>query len=260
MGKKVSFYSFKGGSGRSTGLCNIAYVLAERGARVGCIDFDVEAAGLNFIFDVPAGPLNNCKKLQEFLIEDHRRRIDGISEFVLDVGDVNEYDLDGELFMIPAGADPSLTKNLPNERDMMQPIEELYQKFEDEYDLDYLFIDTRSGVSNMAVPSILNADEVAIFFRWSRQHREGTNTLVRWLRGKILAFGDASIYAVASNIPEYVEEDTIHEFVHHRLEGVRGHDVVYESELLKEEEQILAYTEPACETTETYQAIASDFE
>lgn len=256
MGQKISFYSFKGGTGRSTGLCNVAYTLAEQGRRVGCIDFDVEAAGLNFIYDIPAGRLDDCGKVQEFVIPDRRHTVDSVHDFVLDVGEIKNYQLDGELFMVPAGADPALTKDLPQERDLMAPIEELYQRFEAEYDLDYLFIDTRSGISNMAVPSILNAEEVVVFFRWSRQHRRGTATLVQWLRSKILGFGDTTLFAVASNIPDSVTTEDIDEFVATRLEGVRGHTIVNESERLKRREQILTHTAPETETAQQFQRLA----
>ena len=45
----VTFYSFKGGVGRSTALAFVANILATRGQRVVMMDFDVEAPGLSFM-------------------------------------------------------------------------------------------------------------------------------------------------------------------------------------------------------------------
>ncbi|GJL66944.1 MAG: hypothetical protein NPIRA05_19150 [Nitrospirales bacterium] len=49
-GHVVTFYSYKGGVGRSFALVNIAAVLAEWGYDVMCIDFDIEAPGLSHYF------------------------------------------------------------------------------------------------------------------------------------------------------------------------------------------------------------------
>lgn len=42
-----TFYSFKGGVGRSMAMANVADILARRGLRVLAIDFDLEAPGLD---------------------------------------------------------------------------------------------------------------------------------------------------------------------------------------------------------------------
>lgn len=45
-GKIITFYSYKGGVGRTRSLANVAYQLANRKKRVLCIDFDLEAPDL----------------------------------------------------------------------------------------------------------------------------------------------------------------------------------------------------------------------
>jgi len=42
-----TFYSFKGGVGRSMALMNVAYTLAGRGRHVLVVDMDLEAPGLS---------------------------------------------------------------------------------------------------------------------------------------------------------------------------------------------------------------------
>ncbi len=49
-GTVITFYSFKGGVGRSMALANIAVLLARAGKRVLCIDWDLEAPGLDRYF------------------------------------------------------------------------------------------------------------------------------------------------------------------------------------------------------------------
>ncbi|HEX2574467.1 MAG TPA: AAA family ATPase [Polyangia bacterium] len=58
LGQIVTFYSYKGGVGRSMALANVAVLLAQRGERVLAIDFDLEAPGLHRYFlrhDTPLG-------------------------------------------------------------------------------------------------------------------------------------------------------------------------------------------------------------
>src|SRR5262245_25635382 len=58
-GQIVTFYSYKGGVGRTMTLANVAWNLASNGRRVLAIDWDLEAPGLHRHFrpflDDPAG-------------------------------------------------------------------------------------------------------------------------------------------------------------------------------------------------------------
>jgi cellulose biosynthesis protein BcsQ len=49
-GRIITFYSYKGGTGRSMALANVAWILACNGARVLVIDWDLEAPGLHRYF------------------------------------------------------------------------------------------------------------------------------------------------------------------------------------------------------------------
>jgi hypothetical protein len=59
-----TFYSFKGGVGRSMALANIAELLYRRGLNVLMVDFDLEAPGLERFFDVPDA-INKPVDIQE---------------------------------------------------------------------------------------------------------------------------------------------------------------------------------------------------
>ncbi|MCK9877676.1 FxSxx-COOH system tetratricopeptide repeat protein [Frankia sp. Ag45/Mut15] len=50
VGRIVTFYSYKGGTGRSMALANIAWLLASNGRRVLVVDWDLEAPGLQRYF------------------------------------------------------------------------------------------------------------------------------------------------------------------------------------------------------------------
>ena len=49
-GQIVTFYSFKGGTGRTMALANVAWILAANGMRVLIADWDLESPGLHRFF------------------------------------------------------------------------------------------------------------------------------------------------------------------------------------------------------------------
>src|SRR5689334_17156018 len=55
-GTIVTFYSYKGGVGRSFVLANVAVILARWGHRVLCVDWDLEAPGLSQYLAADAAP------------------------------------------------------------------------------------------------------------------------------------------------------------------------------------------------------------
>src|SRR5437868_14139099 len=61
----VTFYSFKGGVGRSMALANVAVELAQTGRRVLVVDFDLEAPGLDTL-DLPK-PRDPASGIVEFV-------------------------------------------------------------------------------------------------------------------------------------------------------------------------------------------------
>lgn len=70
-GKVVTFYSYKGGTGRSMVLANTAWILASQGKRVLVIDWDLEAPGLHRYF-------------QPFLLDPDLATSEGLIDFVVD--------------------------------------------------------------------------------------------------------------------------------------------------------------------------------
>jgi cellulose biosynthesis protein BcsQ/pimeloyl-ACP methyl ester carboxylesterase len=68
-GKIVTFYSYKGGSGRSMAVANVAWILASNGKRVLVIDWDLEAPGLHRFF-------------APFLLDRELTATDGVIDFV----------------------------------------------------------------------------------------------------------------------------------------------------------------------------------
>src|ERR1041385_2991536 len=69
--KIITFYSYKGGTGRSMAVANVAWILASSGKKVLAIDWDLEAPGLHRYF-------------YPFLLDKDLTASDGIIDFVND--------------------------------------------------------------------------------------------------------------------------------------------------------------------------------
>lgn len=77
LGQIITFYSFKGGVGRTMALANVAVLLAQQGSRVLMIDWDLEAPGLERYFD---DYINRADLKTEGLIEFLQRCSDELPE------------------------------------------------------------------------------------------------------------------------------------------------------------------------------------
>jgi type II secretory pathway pseudopilin PulG len=78
-----TFYSFKGGVGRSMAMASVAWLLARRGLRVLAIDFDLEAPGLERYFFDEEGVLHEVRSRQGLmeLLTAYKRALTSESEF-----------------------------------------------------------------------------------------------------------------------------------------------------------------------------------
>lgn len=247
----VSFYSFKGGTGRSTSLANVAHALAERGATVGCIDLDLAAPGLHMIF-----PNIGVAHLNAKTVHDHLNGDDSdIEEYIIDVGSQLDEPVSGELLLISGAVE---APGDDNPRAMMKRALELRDDFQRRRDLDYLLLDSRSGLSNHMFPVFDRADLFLAFHRWTHQHRTGTDRLADWI-GSIGPSLD-HVMSVASNVPNSVPDEDIEEWVKTELYGVSEYHVINTSEVLREGEQIVSLNHPDEPITEQYRGLASRLE
>src|SRR5215813_4868746 len=70
----ITFYSYKGGTGRTMALANVAWILASNGKRVLAVDWDLESPGLQ-------------RYLHPFLVDKQLRYSTGVIELIRDYAD-----------------------------------------------------------------------------------------------------------------------------------------------------------------------------
>ena len=163
----VTFYSFKGGVGRTTALGFVASILAARGSRVLMIDFDLEAPGLSFMFPLVSADAPRYGVLdyihQRFLTpEDQQPAIsDCIHQIPLPTR--------GELYLLPAGEyDEGYIHRLADldirllyQRDN-NPIHQLLDDVKNHLDPDFVLIDARTGFTEMGAVALFDRADLGI--------------------------------------------------------------------------------------------------
>jgi len=184
LGNIITFYSYKGGTGRSMAVANVAWILASGGKRVLTVDWDLEAPGLHryyapFLSDKD---LTASDGLIDLLIEFRDATAtsdDGASdekwhEAYADIAPfVVSLDWDfpsgGTLDLLPAGRQGASYSARVNSFDW----EEFYErrgggvfleavKEKMRADYDYVLIDSRTGVSDTSGVCTVQMPEVSL--------------------------------------------------------------------------------------------------
>jgi MinD-like ATPase involved in chromosome partitioning or flagellar assembly len=177
MGKIVSIHSFRGGTGKSNSTANLAALVSLAGKRVGVVDTDIQSPGIHVLFGLDEKSMGNT--LNDFLHEKCT-----IREVAFSVGE-NPGQAKGRAQL--AGKDLWLFPSSIHGRDISQILREGYdvnllnaglQNLMQEFDLDYLFIDTHPGLNEETLLSIAISDVLIIILRPDNQDFQGTAVTV----------------------------------------------------------------------------------
>ena len=203
----VTFYSYKGGTGRSMILANIAWLFASSGRRVLMVDWDLEAPGLHRFF-------------HPFLLDKELASTDGVIDFVTDyvveavsqdadsptdwyepLADISRYavaiDYDGfptpgRLDLVPAGQQGIGYASRVNGFDWSDFytrlggaafLDAVRESMRRQY--DYVLIDSRTGVSDTSgICTVHMPDAMALCFTLNRQSIEGAVAVASSVRAQ----------------------------------------------------------------------------
>ncbi len=214
----TTFYSFKGGVGRTMALVNTAVDLANRGRRVVAVDFDLEAPGLDsFTLLRPSKP---GPGLIDFV---HQFRETGQSPDVADfVYRASKIGKDGgELWVMPAGTgrdDYGVRfrdldwAELYDRYDGYLLFEDLKAQWEKSLKADWVFVDSRTGHTDTGgICTRQLPDAVVIVFFPNEQNLRGLTGVVRDIRAEAETGRKKRIelHFVMSNVPDLDDEDQI---------------------------------------------------
>ena len=201
----VTFYSFKGGVGRSMALINVAGILAGSGFRVLALDMDLEAPGLSYLMQDEARQSAESRPGFVDLLADACSRGPDADLFALEPAEVVErysyvYTVpdairqsdDGLLRIMPAGRldgdyqarlDALTLGQLYRDGRGQPLIAAFKQVLQEAQQFDFVFVDSRTGFSDEAGICTRDlADCLMIVMGLNRQNVSGTATFLHSLR------------------------------------------------------------------------------
>jgi MinD-like ATPase involved in chromosome partitioning or flagellar assembly/tetratricopeptide (TPR) repeat protein len=203
----TTFYSYKGGVGRSLALANTAALLVKRGRRMVLIDFDLEAPGLDSFdeFKCIAGKPGVVEYVSEYK---ETKRAPDITRFVHPCELPGP--LRGHLWIMPAGKkdahfnacrDKLSWADLYENHHGEQFVENWKAAIDNHYHPDYVFVDSRTGLTDVGGICTLHLpDLVVMLFGLNEQNVKGIAAVAKTIRESEIS-RVPQIHYVASPLP-----------------------------------------------------------
>lgn len=264
----ITFYSYKGGSGRSLALANAAVYLAKLGFRVVALDFDLEAPGLHYKFS---------RNEDDSPLAVERGIVDYVNDFRLH-GEVSLPLKDFAIcvpipgiekpmvHLIPAGRAPSPSYwamlSAINWHELfyakgaqgVQIFKELQARILDEFQPDFLLVDSRTGITEIGgVATTLLADKVLCLVLPTLENLDGARTVLHSLKRSRRESGgtDLEIMVAVSRLPEMRgSEDERERGVTNRILSVLNQDSGDNKDALQLKEVFVLHSEAALQVRE----------
>lgn len=214
----TTFYSYKGGVGRTMALANVAALLADLGRKVLVVDFDLEAPGIPSYgpFTNASGKSGIVDYIGHYL---HTNEVPDVSEYIVPcaLGDGRK------VWVLPAGDNtkPEYAEQfaridwdrLYEERfgaDLLEDMRAQWEEF-DGKGFDYVLIDSRTGNTDIGgICTRQLPDAVAILFMPTRQNIDGLAPIVELIRSESTRGGrDIDLIFCPSNVPDQFDENNV---------------------------------------------------
>jgi len=135
MAKIISIHSFRGGTGKSNTIANVAALLAAEGQRVGVVDTDIQSPGIHVLFGLAGEEISHA-------LNDYLWGKCDIQQTAHDVTPNLGTDIKGQVFLIPSSIKPGEITRVLREGYDAQLLTRGFRKLIEELGLDVLMIDT----------------------------------------------------------------------------------------------------------------------
>jgi chromosome partitioning protein len=203
--RTLAFHSYKGGTGKTTLVANIAANYAMRGMNVCLFDFDLYAPSLTTYF----------RKTPELYLNDFLAGEAEMSDILVDVS--SELGLKGKVLLGLSSAKKEDVHEIEIHHDMkwqfkalrrfLAAKKELFQDFE----MDYIILDTSPGIRYWSVNAIAAADLLFLIMKGHEMDIVGTKKMIEDTYDSLTKFGSRKFIILnkipgASPLPKYQGE------------------------------------------------------
>ena len=181
--KTIAFHSYKGGTGKTTLITNLAVLYAKQGFNVCLVDFDLYAPSMSIYFN----------KTPEMYINDLLSGDSGLSDVLVNLSP--ELGLKGKLLVCFSNPRKEAIQEIDFKhglkwqltalRRFLSAKKELHEK----YKIDYLFLDTSPGIRQWSINTLASADIILLLMKDSDMDIEGTRKMISDIYDSLSRFG-----------------------------------------------------------------------
>ena len=209
----VTFYSYKGGVGRTLALVNTAARLASKGKSVFILDFDLEAPGIDaFSWFKDENPRPGIVEYVSSFTDDGK--VDSLDQYVSEVN--SSKTAPGKIFFMGAGRkDENYQfllsrldwKHFYKQQEGFLFVENLKSTIELKYSPDYVLVDSRTGLTDVSgICTLQFPNLVVLLFNLNNQNVQGVSKIYRSIRMNKLgkAIKTLQVASPIPDVPDYV--------------------------------------------------------
>lgn len=190
----ITFYSYKGGTGRTLAVANVAIYLSRFNLNVCIMDFDLGGPGLHYKFPDAIKDSAIKQGLLDYIYEFVDRKVvpKSLNDFSVQI--VEPSQSRGEIRLIPAGTiSASYGKKLAaidwhslfyeETSEGIPFFLDLKEKIREEFTPDYLLVDSRTGITEMGgICTSILPEKVVFFVVNNHESIEGTRRILRGIQ------------------------------------------------------------------------------
>ena len=173
MTKIISVHSYRGGTGKSNLVANLATLLALQGERVAIFDADIQSPGIHLLFGLDDSRIR-------YTLNDYLWSKCSLIQAAYDVSqNLNQQSpeakvTEGSIYLVPSSMKPEEIATVLSEGYDVELLHQGFQELSKQLELDYLFVDTHPGISEEALLAIGISDITLVILRPDCQDYQGT--------------------------------------------------------------------------------------
>lgn len=192
--KTIAFHSYKGGTGKTTLITNLAVLYAKQGFNVCLVDFDLYAPSMSIYFN----------KTPEMYINDLLSGESGLSDVLVDLS--SELDLKGKLLVCFSNPRKEAIQEIDFKHGLKWQLTALRRflsakkELQEKYNIDYLFLDTSPGIRQWSINTLASADIIFLLMKDSDMDIEGTRKMISDIYDSLSRFG-SKYFILLNKIP-----------------------------------------------------------
>lgn len=199
MTRSVAVHSYKGGTGKTTIVANVAVALALKGRRVGVMDMDLEGPGLHVFFDIDPSELR-------FTLNDVLAGVAAPEAACVRMSEKMSLN-GGEIFYSPASVRVAEIMRTLKTGFELDQFENAIRRLQEKFGLHYLLIDTHPGIMHDTLLALGVCDHQMLVSRVDQQDIFGTGIMIEVSS----TFGKPA-HLVLNMIPPRVRESEVLKF------------------------------------------------